>query len=130
MVKRIFISLLLVASMMLPMAAQASALVPVDHVADSVSDVCKGIGAGSSCNSSGGPSINKVIKAVVNILSAVVGLVAVIMIIVAGIKYSSSGGDSNKVASAKGTLLYAIIGLVVAAMAQVIVHFVINSATA
>lgn len=73
--------------------------------------------------------INDTIKLVVNFLSFIVGVVAVIMIIIAGLKYITSGGDSNNVASAKNTILYAVIGLVIVALAQVIVRFVLQKAT-
>lgn len=73
--------------------------------------------------------INDTIKLVINLLSFIVGVVAVIMIIIAGLKYITSGGDSNNVASAKNTILYAIIGLVIVALAQVIVRFVLQKAS-
>jgi hypothetical protein len=55
-----------------------------------------------------------------------VGVVSVVYIIIGGIKFTTSGGDSNNVTSARNTVLYAVIGLVIAAMAQVIVVFIIN----
>ena len=58
----------------------------------------------------------------------IVGVVAVIMIIIGGLKYITSSGDSNNVSSAKNTILYAIIGLVVVVLAQVIVRFVVTKA--
>ena len=75
-----------------------------------------------TCNDSG---VNGAISAAVTILSIIVGVVAVIMVILGGFKYITSGGDSGKVASAKSTLVYALIGLAVAALAQLIVHFVL-----
>ena len=51
---------------------------------------------------------------VANILLFLVGAVAVIMLIIGGIRYTLSGGDSGAVTSAKNTILYAIIGLIVA----------------
>ena len=68
------------------------------------------------------------IKLAVNIFSLVVGVIAVIMIIVAGVKYVTSSGESSNVNSAKNTILYAIIGLVIVALAQVIVRFVVHKA--
>jgi hypothetical protein len=86
-------------------------------------------GTGGSCAKGGDiSSVNKTLTKAVNIISAVVGVIAVIMIIVGGFKYITSGGDQNKIASAKSTLIYAIIGLVIVALAQIIVHFVINQA--
>lgn len=73
--------------------------------------------------------IGGVAKTVVNILSIVVGIIAVIMIIYGGLRYITSGGESGNVSSAKNTLLFAIIGLVIVAIAQIIVHWVLNTST-
>ena len=70
--------------------------------------------------------LNDIVKLVINIFSLVVGIVAIIMIIVGGLKYITSSGDSGNVQSAKNTILYAIIGLVVVALAQFIVRFVLS----
>ncbi|HET7529232.1 MAG TPA: hypothetical protein VFJ84_03330 [Candidatus Saccharimonadales bacterium] len=89
-------------------------------------------GNGSGANCSGNEPQNKVshlITVVINIISAVVGIIAVIMIIVAGLRYVTSGGKEEGVKNAKNTILYAIIGLVVVALAQLIVHFVLNQTT-
>ncbi len=97
-------------------------------VASSKTDVCNGIGlAGGNCGDKGA-GVSKVIKAAINILSLIVGVAAVIMIIVGGLKYITSGGDSSGVASAKSTVIYAIVGLIIVAMAQAIVYFVLNQA--
>lgn len=68
-----------------------------------------------------------VFKQVTNTILYIVGIVAVIMLIIGGIKYVVSGGDSKKVTDAKNTVLYAIIGLVVAFLAFAIVNFVISA---
>lgn len=68
-----------------------------------------------------------VFKRVTNIILYIVGVVAVIMLIIGGIKYVISGGDSKKVTDAKNTVLYAIIGLVIAFLAFAIVNFVISA---
>jgi hypothetical protein len=87
--------------------------------------VLTGIGeTGSDCDAGG---VARTIKVVVNILSFVAGVAAVIMIVFSGVKFVTSGGDSNAVSSAKNTLVYAIIGLVIAVLAQLIVHFVLNA---
>ena len=74
-------------------------------------------------------SIGLLASKIVNIFSIVVGAVAVIMIIFGGFRYITSGGDTNKVGGAKNTLIYAIVGLIIVALAQVIVHFVINTSS-
>lgn len=68
-------------------------------------------------------------KKVVNFLSVIVGVVAVIMIIVGGFRYITSGGDSGNVSGAKNTLIYAIVGLIIVALAQFIVNFVLANVT-
>jgi len=62
-------------------------------------------------------------------LSVIVGVAAVIMIILSGLRYITSGGDASKVGAAKSSLIYALIGLVIVALAQVIVHFVFAKVT-
>jgi len=79
----------------------------------------------ASANPANECKVNGLLATVINILSLVVGVIAVIMIIVGGLKYIMSSGDSNNINSAKNTILYAIIGLVVVALAQVIVKFVL-----
>jgi hypothetical protein len=66
------------------------------------------------------------IKTVVNILSAIVGVAAVIMIIIGGFRYITASGDSGSISSAKNTIIYALVGVVIATLAQVIVRFVLG----
>jgi hypothetical protein len=73
--------------------------------------------------------INNLIHTIVNLLSAIVGIVAVIMIIFGGLRYITSGGNDTSVTSAKNTILYAIIGLIIVALAQVLVRFTLNKVT-
>ena len=70
--------------------------------------------------------VDTIIKTVLNVLTFVVGLAAVIMIIIGGFKYITSNGDSGNVTGAKNTIMYALIGLVIVALAQVIVYFVLG----
>jgi hypothetical protein len=56
-----------------------------------------------------------------------IGGIAVLMIIIGGIRYITSAGDQNGITAAKNTILYAVIGLVVAMLAYSIVHFVISN---
>lgn len=57
----------------------------------------------------------------------VAGIVAVIIIIIGGIRYAASGGDASGIQSAKNTIMYAIVGLVVIIMAAAITSFVIKN---
>lgn len=68
-----------------------------------------------------------VFKQVTNTILYIVGIIAVIMLIIGGIRYVISGGDAKKVTDAKNTVLYAIIGLVISFLAFAIVNFVITA---
>lgn len=68
-----------------------------------------------------------VFKQITNTIVMVVGAIAVIMLIIGGVKYLLSGGDSKKVTDAKNTVLYAIIGLVIVFFSYAIVNFVISA---
>ena len=57
----------------------------------------------------------------------VAGVVAIIVIIIGGIRYSTSAGDSSQIQSAKNTIMYAVIGLVVVIAAAAISDFVIKN---
>jgi hypothetical protein len=72
-------------------------------------------------------SANDVIKTIINALLFFIGVVAVIMIIWAGVQYTTSAGDSNKVTTAKNTIVYAVVGLIVAIFAYAIVNFVVST---
>ena len=74
-------------------------------------------------------SINVLFTNILNILSWIVGTIAVILIVVAGFRYIISGGESGGTAAAKNSILYAIIGLVIVAFAQIIVQFVLHKST-
>jgi len=102
---------------------------------DLKTEVCKGTNlalssTSSSCQTNGSDTnLSALAAKVVNLLSIIVGVVAVIMIIIGGLRYITSGGESGSVSGAKNTLIYAIIGLVIVALAQFIVHFVLNNVT-
>jgi hypothetical protein len=73
--------------------------------------------------------INDIIHLIINLLSLLVGVIAVIMIIIGGLKYIISSGDSSNVSSAKNTIIYALVGLVIVALAQFMVRFVLAKVT-
>lgn len=54
----------------------------------------------------------KYINPFVRLLTAAVGVLAVLMIVIGGVQYSSAGSDPQKVAAAKQRIINAIIGLV------------------
>lgn len=67
------------------------------------------------------------VRALINIISVIVGAIAVFMLIYGGFRYITSAGNDAGIQAAKNTIIYAIIGLVVVALAQIIVKFVLSS---
>lgn len=98
-------------------------------------DLCSGSeldltgGSSGQCAAASTTSFNQLLARIINVLSIIVGVIAVVMIIVGGLRYITSGGDSGKVGTAKTTIIYAIVGLVIVALAQLIVHFVLNESS-
>ncbi len=111
-----------------------SAVYAVDNIQNCLASgtSLNGIDATGTCpatttsTGSGATRINNLIKIFVNIFSAIIGVIAVVMIIYGGVKYITSGGESSNVSSAKNTIVYAVIGLIVVALAQFIVQFVLD----
>lgn len=77
-----------------------------------------------TCDESNGLA-NRLIKLALNLLSIIAGVIAVLMIIVAGFKYVTAQGDATELSNAKKSLIYALVGLVVVALSQAIVKFVL-----
>lgn len=67
------------------------------------------------------------VAAILNVVYLVAGIVAVIAIVIGGVRYTVSGGDPSGVKAAKDTVLYAVVGLVVVIMAAAITDFVIKN---
>lgn len=67
------------------------------------------------------------ISEITNVLLYVMGAIAVIMIVIGGLRYVISGGNSTQITAAKNTILYAVIGLVIAMLAYAIINFVLGT---
>lgn len=68
-----------------------------------------------------------IFKTVTNVLLFIIGAIAVIMLVIGGIRYTTSNGQSEQVTAAKNTILYAVVGIIVAILAYAVVNFVIDS---
>lgn len=66
------------------------------------------------------------VDTIFNIVFGVMGAVALIVLLLASLKYVISRGDPGEVAKAKNAIIYAVIGLVVVASAFTIVSFVVD----
>ena len=67
------------------------------------------------------------LNTIINVVIGIIGFVAVMVIILGGVQYTTSAGDSGKVKKAKDTIMYGIIGLIVALMAYSIVNFILSN---
>ncbi|MBQ6486427.1 hypothetical protein IJI76_01705 [Candidatus Saccharibacteria bacterium] len=83
---------------------------------------CKGVDSENNTN-----NLTGIIVTIINVIIGVIGFVAVLMIILGGVQYTTSAGDPGKVKKAKDTILYGIVGLVIALLAFAIVNFVLGA---
>lgn len=56
-----------------------------------------------------------------------IGAIAVLLIVIAGLRYVLSQGDPTKVADAKRMIIYTLAGVVVVALAATIVKYVVDA---
>lgn len=104
----------------------AVAIPASDTAAINVFNNCSGSGSTAVCAAAGTDNATSMAKIIINTMLFILGIIAVIMIIVGGIKYTASNGDASRVKSAKDTITYSVAGLVVALLAFGIVNFVIG----
>ena len=71
--------------------------------------------------------VNGIWNRILNTFTFIIGAIAILMLIIGGLRYVTSNGDSTQLTSAKNTILYAIIGIVIAVMANAIVNFVLTN---
>lgn len=69
---------------------------------------------------------NGVITYAIKFMSVLVGVAAVIILILAGLKFITSGSNPQDVSKAREMIIYAIAGIIIALTAQIIVNFFLN----
>ena len=115
---------LVVASLVAMVGMATATLAPAVTVgASPASDIQAGV---TDSGGGGQTPLGTQIKTIVNILLYILGAIAVVMIVIGGVRYTTSNGDSGAIKSAKDTILYSVIGLVVAILAYSIVNFVLS----
>lgn len=115
-------------SLMTPIAAQA--LPSCTNINVSTSGVKQGAECVAPTNARNPLfGANGIFVTVTNILIFIIGAIAVLMLIIGGIRYTVSQGDQNAITGAKNTILYAIIGIVVAVLAFGAVQFLTTQLT-
>jgi len=127
---KIFILLLTVfSSLALLMSAKVLAV-------DPLIDACTGSGSSSAvCQdrqaAAGGTktdnAITHTIKVAADIIAAITGVIAVVMIMVGGFTYITSGGSPEKLTTARNRITYSLMGLAIVALAWAIIRFVIDN---
>lgn len=126
MLKKVSASLVLVSALVLSFsfvpAVHAQTTTNCDISSGSISEGAECVKPTNSPSELFGPK--SVFMTVTNVMLFVVGAVAVVMLIVGGIRYVVSAGDQAAVTGAKNTIMYAIIGIVVAFLAYAAVNFV------
>jgi uncharacterized membrane protein len=121
------LAVLLVSALVLFLFLAPTSVLAANPAASAIEQgACDAAGQTNCTDKQSAGSVNSTVADIINILSVAVGIIAVIMIIIGGLRYITSGGASEKVQGAKNTILYALIGLIIVALAQVIVHFVIH----
>lgn len=107
-------------------AGMSSAMMPAGTAsAINVFGDCNG-GASQVCKAAKEDTAANMARIIIDTLLYLIGIIAVIMIIVGGVKYTASNGDASRIKSAKDTITYAIVGLVLALLSFIIVNFVIS----
>ena len=115
----------IVLSVMVASGIGAVMLQPAPAQAINVFGQCGSNGSSAVCKSQGDDA-KKTITNVINIILTILGMIAVIMIVIGGIRYTTSNGNASQTKEAKDTIIYAVIGIVVAVMSYAIVNFVIS----
>lgn len=115
-----------------PIAALSIALIPAVATANGATGIldgaCRASDSQIACEK--GPSLfgpGSVFLHAINVLLFVIGSIAVLMIVIGGLRFVLAAGNPANVKAARETILYAVIGLVVAALAYAIVNFVLGA---
>lgn len=78
----------------------------------------------AGCKVDKNTSVTSNLTHIIDAVISVVGILAVIMIVIAGQRYITAGGDPGKIKQAKDMILYSVVGIVVAVLAWAIINFV------
>lgn len=116
---------LFIATLAIVLGVSGSLMASDTALAVNVFDQCSGNADSAVCKSQGDNAASMV-QIVINLLLYVLGIIAVIMIVVGGIRYTTSNGNASQIKEAKDTILYSVVGLIVAMLSFAIVNFVLG----
>lgn len=66
------------------------------------------------------------LTSIINLVHMIAGIIAVFIIIVAGMQYALSTGDPAKAAKAKNAIIYSLAGLAVVALSFMIINLILG----
>jgi hypothetical protein len=75
----------------------------------------------------GNVSLIDAIGAIANFFLVLIAVIALIILVLAGVRYITAQGEDDQVEQAKHTILYAGVGLIVIGLSAAIVNFVLES---
>lgn len=87
-----------------------------------------GVGGSQTCDT-GLPKVDATGAQVNEILAIVFGAfaaIAVLMLVIAGLRFVTAQGDANEIAKGRKTIIYAVVGLVISLSAEAFVAFVLG----
>ena len=113
-----FLSLLIVAAIAIPHLAIAADIIPSSNPFTPIGEATRNE-----------TSLREIVLTMINFFLTFLGIVAVIMIIYAGVIYTTSGGEDEKMQTAKKTIMYAAIGLVIVLLSYAIVNMIVGAGT-
>jgi len=102
-------------------AAAVACLGPVQALAQLTNEGLDDI-TGSSIGSG---DLKEAITTIIQYVLGFVGLIAVVVIVIAGVRFIISSGEEGEKEKAKKMIIYALIGLVIILLAEAIVNFVL-----
>ena len=94
-----------------------------------VSQICENgvpVVGSAQCNVSGSESgLLQLFENIIDGLTRLAAAIAIIVIVISGIRFATSSGDPQNAAGARNAILFAMIALVVAVSVEIIINFVL-----
>jgi len=70
--------------------------------------------------------VRQLIVYAITLITTLTGTIAIIVLVVSGIKFMAAGGNEDKISSAKAGLTAAVIGILLVIFARIIIHVFVN----
>lgn len=107
-----------------------SLLQPFALAVDPYEQICADNPDNSVCNTPRDRNLIKgndsIIDKVANFIAMLGGVIAIVVIMISGLKFITSSGDSKKAEEARNTIIYAAVGILIILFARIIVAFILR----